>query len=90
MTAKHAWIRYRFYTRSVDDMRPVIFNPAYPWWWTGTAADDSAVSIVAYLPKGEPLERYWDDAFEIDVDECDEITFTDRFPKPKYFVESAS
>lgn len=84
------WIRYRFKTWSMPDMRPIIFNPAYPWWCSGYAGDDSYATIVAYLPAGEPLERYWDDA-EIDFqDECDEITFTDRFAKPDYFVETES
>jgi hypothetical protein len=29
------WRRYRFRTKSVDDERPLIFNPAYPWWCSG-------------------------------------------------------
>ena len=28
------------------------------------------------------------DAFDIDVEDRDEITFTDRFPKPDWHVES--
>jgi hypothetical protein len=86
------WIRYRFKTWARGDIRPLVFNPSYPWWCSGSAADDSYAIIVAYLPAGEPLERYWDDA-EVDFqDDCDEITFTDRFPKPEYFValDSAS
>lgn len=80
------WIRYRFKTYSVDDYRPLVFNPKYPWWCSGYG-EDCAV-IVAYLPKGEPLEKYWDDAFDIDQTEEKEITFTSRFAKPDYFVES--
>lgn len=83
------WIRYRFNTYAMPDMRPIIFNPAYPWWCSGTAGDDSYAVIIAYLPAGEPLERYWDDAFEITSDECDEITFSDRFDKPEYYVPLA-
>jgi len=87
------WIRYRFKTYSVDDYRPLIFNPKYPWWCSGFATsfeDDAgeAAVIIAYLPKGEPLEKYWDDAFDIDQTEENEITFTSRFAKPDYFVES--
>lgn len=81
------WIRYRFYTRA-DDYRPIIFNPAYPWWCSGEAGDGSYSVIVAYLPKDEPLERYWDDAFEITEDECEAITFSSRFPQPEYYVET--
>ena len=80
------WIRYRFKTYSVDDYRPLVFNPKYPWWCSGYG-EDCAV-IVAYLTKGEPLEKYWDDAFDIDQTEEKEITFTSRFAKPDYFVES--
>src|SRR5260221_9018312 len=42
------WRRYRFYTRSVDDVRPLVFNPHYPWWHSGDAGDGSFASIVAY------------------------------------------
>ena len=83
------WIRYRFLTRSVEDPRPLIHDKRYPWWWTGTAGDESSASIVVYLPVGEPLDRYWDDAFEIDQVECAGPTYSDRFPKPEWLVESA-
>lgn len=79
--------RYHFRTRSVGDCRPLIFNPAYPWWHTGTAGDASYASIVAYLPDGEPLSKYWDDAYDIDSDE-EEITFSPRFPRPDYYQEA--
>ena len=78
------WKRYRFKTYE-DDYRPLIFNPKYPWWCTGYG-DDHYV-IVAYLPPEEDLLKYWDDAFDVEYDERDEITFTSRFPKPEYFEE---
>jgi len=81
------WRRYRFYTKSVDDVRPLVFNPAYPWWHSGTAGDDSFAIIVAYLPPDEPLLRYWDDAYEIEYTEEEAITFSSRFPKPAYYHE---
>jgi len=83
---KPTWVRYRFYTKSVDDYRPIIFNKHYPWWCSGEAGDGSYAVIIAYLPKGEDLKKYWDDAYEIDEDECAEITFTDRFPRPDWFL----
>jgi hypothetical protein len=79
------WKRYRFYTKSVDDYRPLVFNPKYPWWCSGYA-DDAAV-IVAYLPADEDLLKYWDDAFDIDYTEEDKIKFSDRFAKPEYYIE---
>lgn len=89
---EYKWVRYRFSTKSVDDYRPIIFNPKYPWWCSGYGLggtiDDpecETAIIIAWLPKGEDLTKYWDDAFDITFDEFDEIKFTDRFPKPEYF-----
>lgn len=77
------WVRYRFKTKSIEDCRPLIFNPSYPWWCSGF--DDKEVVIIAYLPSSEDLFEYWDDAFDIEYTEHDEITFSERFPKPDYF-----
>lgn len=85
---KKTWIRYRFKTYSAQDWRPLIYNPAYPCWCSGIAADYSDAVIIAWLPKGEPLEKYWDDAFEIEFTEHDQIQFSDRFPRPPGFIES--
>lgn len=79
------WRRYRFYTKSVDDYRPLVFNPKYPWWCSGYAADESYATIVAYLPENEDLSKYWDDAFGVEYTEHETIEFSGRFPKPKYF-----
>ena len=75
------WIRYRFYSQ-IEDYRPVLFNPAYPWWCTGYT-DESAI-IIAYLPIDEPLLKYWPEAESIDS-EHRELFFSDRFPKPEYY-----
>lgn len=79
------WKRYRFCTGAVEDCRPLIFNPAYPWWCSGYAGDGSYTIIVAYLPANEVLERYWDDAFDVDYTYEETITFSDRFPQPEYY-----
>jgi hypothetical protein len=71
----------------VDDCRPLIFNPSYPWWHTSTAGDNSHAGIVAYLPANEPLEKYWDDAFDVRYTKEDRIEFSDRFPQPEYYQE---
>lgn len=77
---------YRFKTKSVDDYRPLIdmAEIQMPWWCTGSAMDDSYVTIVCFLPKGEDLLKYWDDAYDIDSDERTGITYTDRFQKPDW------
>lgn len=79
------WIRYRFQTASITDYRPLVFNPAYPWWCSGYS--DSTATIVAYLPAEEDLLKYWDDAHNIEQEKSEKIVFTDRFPKPGYFIE---
>lgn len=78
------WTKYRFKTKAVGDYRPLVFNPKYPWWCSGF--NDESATIIAYLPKGDDLFKYWDDAFDIESEDKEEITFSDRFPKPKYFV----
>lgn len=86
MNDKETLIRYRFKTKAVNDCRPLVdMKPIkMPWWCSGYAADDSYAIIVCYLPKGEDLFKYWDDAYSIDKKEVSEITYTDRFAKPKW------
>ena len=90
-------IRYRFKTWSADDPRPLIdLAPIkMPWWCTGIGFarhetkpdDDEYAVIVCYLPKDEDLKKYWDDAFDIEAEEREEIIYTDRFPKPEWCKE---
>lgn len=77
-------VRYRFCTRAVDDFRPLVDmrHIGMPWWCTGVG--NRYVTIVCYLPDGEPLEKYWDDAFDIYEEYVDAIVYTDRFPKPEW------
>ena len=77
---------YRFKTKAVDDYRPLndMKDIQMPWWCSGFAMDDSYAIIVCYLPKGEDLLKYWDDAYDIDSEERAEITYTDRFQKPEW------
>ena len=42
------------------------------------------VTIVCYLPDGELLYKYWDDAFDIEAENIGEIKYSDRFPKPEW------
>lgn len=82
------WHRYRFKTKSINDCRPLIFNPQYPWWCSGYG-DDNAI-IIAYLPSTEKLTKYWDDAYDVEFTKEEEVTFSSRFPKPDYFKESTN
>ena len=85
------WVRYRLKTKSVEDWRPLVYDQRFPSWCSGYGGDESDGTahavIIIYLPKDEPLSKYYDDAFDIDPDERDCITFTDRFPRPKNFIE---
>lgn len=77
---------YRFKTKAVDDYRPLVDmkDIQMPWWCTGGVIDDSYVIIVCYLPDNEPLEKYWDDAYDIDSKEVNEIKYNSRFSKPAW------
>lgn len=81
--------RYRFKTKSVKDYRPLVFNPAYPWWCSGTAGDGKYATIICYLPDDEEFLKYWDDAYDIDSEDCKEIVFSDRLSKPEWYIEAA-
>lgn len=77
---------YRFKTKAVEDYRPLVDMKEIqmPWWCTGFAADDSYAIIVCYLPRYEELEKYWDDAYDIEFKRVSEIVYTDRFRKPEW------
>lgn len=81
---------YRFKTASVDDYRPItdMKEIGMPWWCTGCSADGSHVIIVCYLPEGEALSKYWEDAYDIDMEYRNEIKYSERFPKPKWLENS--
>lgn len=78
------WKRLRFTTHS-EDYRPIVFNPKYPWWCSGESENDA--TIIAFLPTTEDLETYWPEANDVEEEEVDKITFSDRFPKPAYFKD---
>lgn len=93
--AQNKWRRYRFQTFAVDDYRPLVWDPRYPWWCSGHAltgtVDDPQIGtsiIIAWLPIGEDLLKYWDDAFDIEYTDHAAIEFSDRFPKDASFIES--
>lgn len=70
------------------DPRPVLWPlPAGCCYWvTGEDAKERS-TVVAYLPV-DKLKEYWPDAEEVDDQgEVDRPVFTDRFPKPAWFVE---
>lgn len=85
LTGERKWVRYRFKTKEVNDPRPLIFNPRYPWWLSGQS--DVGCVIIMWLPQGEKLKHYYDDAYDIEESVYDKIEFTSRFSKPDYFLD---
>lgn len=81
------WKWYRFET-DADDNRPVVFNPSYPWWCSGYSGDGTRSIICAYLPAGKNIKEYWPEAVYIQSESVKKIEFTDRFPRPEYFIEN--
>ncbi len=88
------WLRARFKS-SADDFRPIYDNdknPEGPWWCTGYEDDflsDERMKaiIVAYVKSEETLLKQWPEAEDVEYEERDDVTFTDRFPKPEWWVE---
>jgi hypothetical protein len=90
------WQRHRF-KADRRDYRPVTFPPPGPYWCTGhglphfTSPPEEGYSVlVAYLPAGESVKTYWPEAWAITTEDVDGITFTDRFPCPKWWSPSST
>ena len=79
-----SWIRARF-KAYLEDSRPVKFPPPGPWWESGFGNDYAIV--VGYFKTEDQITEFWPEAKDIDFTEQDEITFTDRFPKPSWWKE---
>ena len=72
-------IRARFYIKFKDcgnDYRPVKWPIKYPYWCTGESV--------------EQIKGLWPEAYMIECEEVNEITFTTRFPKPKWYNSSSN
>lgn len=80
-------IRYRFHANE-DDYRPILWPPLGPYWCSGYG--DGYSIVIAYLPKDANLFDYWPEADNIDSEERDEITFSDRFAKPSWWDDSTN
>lgn len=66
------------------DYRPVKWPIKHPYWCTGETSDDFI--LVAYADSIKELKELWPEARDIDSEDRDEITFTSRFPKPKWYI----
>ena len=79
--------RYRFKTKSLDDYRPLkdMTDINCPWWCSGEGKDFA--TIICFLPYNVDLKEYWDDAYNIEVKEREEIIYTSRFLRPDWIKE---
>lgn len=83
-----SWDRIRF-KANLEDYRCVPWPPLGPYWRSGF--NDEHSIVVAYLPHGttdKEIRKYWPEACGIDrMQKGIELTFTDRFPKPEWWIE---
>lgn len=80
-------LRARFKANE-NDPRPVNFPVKYPYWITGYGEGYSI--IVSYANSENYILENWPEASELDVQEVEQITFSDRFPKPDWYSSEAS
>jgi len=80
--AKDKLLRVRFYC-NLEDPRPVNWPIKFPYWVTGE--DDKNSIVVAYADSIKYIMDNWPDAIKIESSEVEEIVFTDRFPRPKWY-----
>ena len=80
-------LRIRF-KANADDFRPINWPVKHPYWCTGYAGDDSHSIVVSYADDIEYIMKNWPEARNLQIQEVEHYTFTDRFPKPKWFKEA--
>lgn len=79
-------LRVRFKANAAD-FRPVKWPVKYPFWCTGFSGDGCYSIVVSYADNEQYIYDNWPEAEDIEVQQVDRIVFTDRFPKPKWFME---
>ena len=78
-------LRVRFHANA-DDYRPISWPVKHPYWCSGYGGDYAVV--ISYADSEEYSLVHWPDATNLDAEECNEYTFTSRFPRPDWFTES--
>jgi len=63
----------------------VTFPPPGPWWRSGWDSADRSI-LICYLPIGVDLTEFWPDAIDAEGEDADEIVFTSRFARPKWYA----
>lgn len=68
-----------------EDYRPVIWPIKYPYWYSGETQNNFI--LVAYVESLNDLYKQWPEAKNVDYENIKKITFSDRFPKPDWYIE---
>jgi len=76
------WCRFH---ANEDDYRSVNWPVKHPYWCSGYGEGYSIV--CAYADDEAEILRNWPEATELDSQEVDGYTFSDRFAKPDWFKE---
>jgi hypothetical protein len=79
-------LRIRFKANN-EDPRPINWPVKHPYWVSGEAGDGSYSIVISYADNEEYIISNWPEARDLEVEEVEGYTFTDRFPKPKWFVK---
>ena len=80
-------LRVRFKVNK-DDYRPNNWPVKYPYWCSG--GNDEFAILISFADSLEYIKEHWPEVSYIDVEEVDEITFSDRFPKPYWYVQETT
>lgn len=75
-------IRVRFKTKE-QDYRPINWPVKHPYWCSGSGDDFNVV--ISYADDEDYIMKNWPEAYDLDSEERDGYTFTDRFAKPDWF-----
>lgn len=82
-------IRARFHVSKKEcgnDYRPVKWPISHPYWCSGESRKDFI--IVAFADGIEEIKELWPEAKNIETEKVDKITFTGRFPCPKWYTQN--
>lgn len=77
-------LRSRFKANG-NDYRPIKWPPPGPYWCSGYDSEDNSI-LIAYSETKQQIKEFWPEAFDIESEE-QEISFTERFPKPDWYEE---
>lgn len=84
-------IRARFKV-IIDDYNPITWPIKHPYWCSGSFTPEpehpmfeDGYVLIAYADSVDDIKENWPEAFDIEYEERDCYTFTDRFPKPEWF-----